>query len=73
MTIYTLAQAKRNLAALLEEARQGGSVQIQDSEGQLYVLKAQRRGASPLDVEGADLGVPLGELLAAARSQAEDA
>ncbi len=70
MSLYTVAQAKRNLAALLEEARQGGSVQIQDSEGQLYILKPQRRGASPLDVEGADLGVPLDELLAAIRPSA---
>jgi len=44
MTIYTLAQAKRNLAELLDEARSGGQVHIQDAEGQLYVLKPQRRG-----------------------------
>jgi antitoxin (DNA-binding transcriptional repressor) of toxin-antitoxin stability system len=73
MTLYTIPQAKRNLAALLEEARQGRSVQIQDSEGQLYMLRPQRRGASPLDVEGVDLGVSIGELLVAARSSAEDA
>jgi len=73
MTIYTLAQAKRNLAALLDEARSSGQVHIQDAEGQLYVLKPQRRGTSPLDVEGVPLALSLDELLAAARSFDEGA
>jgi len=72
MTIYTLAQAKRNLAELLDEARSGGQVHIQDAEGQLYVLKPQRRGTSPLDVEGLDLGIPLDEMLLALQRPAED-
>jgi hypothetical protein len=72
MTIYTIAQAKHNLAALLDEARNGGQVQIQDAEGKLYIIRPQHRGTSPLDVEGLDLGIPLDEMLLALQRPAED-
>ena len=67
MKVYTYSEARRRLARLLDEARQGGEVRIKRRDGSEFALRPVERGASPLDVPGVDSGVSRGEILAAIR------
>jgi len=64
--VYTYAEARRNLASLLEEARRGGLVQIRRRDGQLFELRPATKslkGKSPLDVPGVSLALNRKEIL----------
>lgn len=67
MKVYTYSEARRRLARLLDEARQGGEVRIKRRDGSEFALRPVERGASPLDVPGVDSGVSCAEILAAIR------
>ena len=64
MRVYTYSEARQNLASLLEQADEEGEVRIRRKDGQIYVIRPQERTASPLDVEGVDIGVATAEIVA---------
>jgi hypothetical protein len=57
MTVYSSSEAKENLDSLLEQACTEGEVQI----------KPMPSTQSPLDVQGADLGLSMDEIVAFVR------
>jgi hypothetical protein len=67
MAIYTLTQARRNLAALLDRALQDGEVRIRRRDGQVFVVRPQPPAGSPLDVFSVNLGLSAAEIVAFVR------
>jgi PHD/YefM family antitoxin component YafN of YafNO toxin-antitoxin module len=63
MKVYTYSEARQNLASLLEEARTQGAVGVRRRDGQMFVVKPERRARSPLDIESVDLGVSTDEIV----------
>ncbi len=61
MKTYTYSEARQQFAALLDEARRAGRVQIRRRDGQLFLLQPARQERSPLDVPGVETGLPAGE------------
>jgi PHD/YefM family antitoxin component YafN of YafNO toxin-antitoxin module len=52
MNTYTYTEARQKLASLLEQAAKYGEVRIKRRDGQVFVIKPQKRKGSPLDVDG---------------------
>lgn len=52
---------------MLEQARKEWAVRIRRRDGQVFVLKPERAGGSPLDVEGVDLDITTNEIVAFVR------
>lgn len=52
MKIYSYTEARQKLASLLEQAAKYGEVRIKRRDGQVFVIKPQKRQGSPLAVEG---------------------
>jgi len=71
MTEYTYSEARQNLASLLERAAREGEVRIRRRDGRIFVVKAQPRSDSPLNVEGVDLGVTTAEIVEVIREGRE--
>ena len=67
MRVYTYSEARQNLASLLEIAQRDGAVRIRRRDGRSFLVRPERSGASPLDVEGVDLGVTTDEIVAIIR------
>jgi len=61
MKTYTYSEARQQFAALLDEARRAGGVQIRRRDGQLFVLQPATQERSPLDVSGVAVGLRAGE------------
>jgi hypothetical protein len=61
MKTYTYSEARQHFAALLDEARRAGRVQIRRRDGQLFVLQPATQESSPLDVPGVDAGLLAGD------------
>jgi hypothetical protein len=64
MNVYTYTEARQNLATLLDKALREGEVLIKRKDGQIFVLRPQRRPESPLDIEGVDLNLDASEIVA---------
>ena len=62
-TIVTYSEARQNLASLLDKALVEGEVRIKRRDGQVFVVRPAEQKASPLDVEGIDLGVSTEEIV----------
>src|SRR3990170_5563232 len=62
MKTYTYSEARQRLAALLEQARREGRVQIRRRNGELFVLQPAKTSGSPLDVPGVRVNLRAGEL-----------
>lgn len=62
MKTYTYSEARQRLAALLEQARREGRVQIRRRNGELFVLQPAKLSGSPLDVPGVRVNLRAGEL-----------
>jgi len=73
MKTYTYSEARQQLAALLDEARRAGRVQIRRRDGQLFVLQPATQERSPLDVPGVAAGLLAGESAAWLREEREAA
>ncbi len=71
MKVYTYSEARQNLSSVLEVAQQEGAVRIRRRDGQSFVLQPDSSGASPLDVEGVDLGVTTDEIVSMIREGRE--
>lgn len=52
MKTYTYSEARQKLASLLDEVSARGSVCIRRKDGRTFIVKAQKRPESPLDVPG---------------------
>ncbi len=69
MQIYL--ETQESLSVLLERAREQGEVRIQRTDGQVFVLKPEKKKRSALDVVGIDLGVSTEEIVAFVREGRE--
>jgi hypothetical protein len=67
MNVYTFSEARQRLAAVLEEAQRKGAVRIKRRDGSEFEIAPVRGKASPLDVEGVDLGLSAEEIVSAIR------
>src|SRR3990172_3040323 len=63
MKTYTYSEARQRLAALLEQARREGRVQIRRRNGELFVLQPATANRSPLDVPAVRANLRPGELV----------
>jgi antitoxin (DNA-binding transcriptional repressor) of toxin-antitoxin stability system len=63
MNVYTYAEARQNLATLLDKAEREGEVLIKRKDGRVFVVKPQPRTGSPLAVEGVDLDITTPEIV----------
>mgnify|MGYP002348284705 CR=1 FL=1 len=72
MKTYTYSEARQQFAALLDEARRAGRVQIRRRDGQLFLLQPARQERSPLDVPGVDAGLRAGESAAWLREERKE-
>lgn len=63
MNTYTYTEARQKLASLLEQAARYGEVRIKRRDGQVFVIKPQKRKGSPLAVNGIRLNLSLSEIL----------
>lgn len=68
--MQTYLETQENLSALLERAREQGEVRIKRADGQVFVLKPEKK-RSALDVAGIDLGVSTEEIVAFVREGRE--
>ena len=63
MNVYTYSEARQKLAQLLEQAVRDGEVKITRKDGQIFVIRPEKRSGSPLDIEGLDLGLSAEEIV----------
>jgi len=63
MNTYTFTEARQKLASLLEQAARNGEVRIKRRDGQVFVIRPQKRQGSPLDIEGVQLNLTRDEIL----------
>jgi antitoxin (DNA-binding transcriptional repressor) of toxin-antitoxin stability system len=63
MNTYTYTEARQKLASLLEQAAKYGEVRIKRRDGQVFVIKPQKRVGSPLNVDGIKLNLSRQEIL----------
>jgi hypothetical protein len=66
---YTYSEARQRLAALLDEARREGRVQIRRQDGSTFVVQPVVSDRSPLDVPGVRSRLQRGELTALVREE----
>ena len=59
----TYLETQENLSVLLERADEQGEVRIKRDNGQVFVLKPEKRKRSAFDVAGIDLGVSTKEIV----------
>lgn len=69
MRTYTYSEARQRLAALLDEARREGRVQIRRQDGSTFVVQPVVSDRSPLDVPGIRSRFRRGELVALVREE----
>jgi hypothetical protein len=61
--VYTYSEARQRLAALLQRAVDEGEVRIRRRDGQVFVVRPERKRGSALDVEGVDLDLTMAEIV----------
>lgn len=67
MNVYTFSEARQKLASVLDEAQRKGAVRIKRRDGSEFEIAPVRSKASPLDVEGVDLGLSADEIVSVLR------
>jgi PHD/YefM family antitoxin component YafN of YafNO toxin-antitoxin module len=73
MNVYTFSEARQKLATVLEEAQTKGAVRIKRRDGSEFEIAPVRSKASPLDVQGIDLGLSAEQIVSAVREMRERA
>jgi len=63
MITYTYEKAKQNLSTLLAKSVKEGLVRIKNKNGEVFVVKPEKKLKSPLDVKGVDLGIKTDEII----------
>lgn len=71
MRTYTYSEARQRWAALLDEARREGRVQIRRQDGCTFVVRPVVSDRSPLDVPGVRSRFGRGELVKLVRGERE--
>lgn len=71
MKVYTYSEVRQRLAAVLDEANRSGAVCVRRRDGQSFVIRPDTPAASPLDVDGVDLGISREEIVALVREGRE--
>jgi hypothetical protein len=66
---YTYSEARQRLAALLDQARREGRVQIRRQDGSTFVVQPVVSDRSPLDVPGVRTRLRRGELVGLVREE----
>lgn len=69
--MQTYLETQENLSALLERAGKQGEVRIKRTNGDVFVLRPEKRKASPLDVAGIDLSISTEEIVSIVREGRE--
>jgi hypothetical protein len=67
VNVYTFSEARQKLATVLDEAQRKGVVRIKRRDGSEFEIAPVRSQASPLDVQGIDLGLSAEEIVSAVR------
>ena len=70
MKVYTYSEARRWLARVLDEAREGGEIRIKRRDGSEFSLGPVSATTSPLDVPGVDTDLSRDEIVGAIREGA---
>lgn len=65
--VIDASEARQKLAAVLDEAQRKGVVRIKRRDGSEFEIAPVRSQASPLDVEGVDLGLSAEDIVSALR------
>ena len=68
--MQTYLETQESLSVLLERASEQGEVRIKRADGEVFVLKPEKK-RSPFDIEGIDLGVSTEEIVAFVREGRE--
>ena len=63
MKIFTFTEACQKLASLLEQAAKYGEVRIKRRDGQVYIIKPQKRKGPPLALNGIKTNLSRREIL----------
>jgi hypothetical protein len=71
MTVYTFTEARQHLAAVLDQARKEGAVQIRRWDGTTDTITPAGPAGSPLDVGDVDVALTREEIIAAVRESRE--
>jgi hypothetical protein len=61
--LYTVTEARRNLALILDRVAREGVVRIKRRDGATFVIKLEQKTVSPLDVERISTGLSRDEIL----------
>lgn len=69
--MQTYLETQESLSVLLERAREQGEVRIQRADGQVFVLKPEKKKRSALDVAGINLDISTAEIVAFVREGRE--
>ena len=71
MTVYTYTEARQKLAAVLEQARREGAVRIRRRDGSTFLIQAEARTGSPLEVGSVRTDITTAEIVAVIREGRE--
>jgi hypothetical protein len=71
-TVYTYSNARQNFASLLDEALQEGQVKVKRKDGQVFVIKPERKGGSAFSVESVALNLTTDEIVGFVREGRRD-
>ena len=71
MREYSFTEARQHFASILDEAKRKGVVCIKKRDGESFYIKPAEPKASPLDIEGIDLGMSSSEIVDVVREGRE--
>lgn len=63
MRLYTMTEARRKPASLLDQIAREGEVRIRRRDGQVFVIKLYERVDLPLNVKGLNLNLTCKDIL----------
>lgn len=63
MIVYTYSEARQKLAQVLDQVLQQGEVRIKRRDGQVFIIKPEKRTGSPLDVPGINTSLNASEIV----------
>jgi hypothetical protein len=72
MKEYTFSEARQKLSALLNRARDEGSVRIRRRDGQKFIIQPENRNRSPFEVDGVNLDVTRDEIVEIIRASRKE-
>ena len=62
-TVYTYSDARQNLATLLDQAIQEGEVKVKRKDGQVFIIRPEKKVSSPFAVDSVELGITTAEIV----------